>query len=132
MLSDFENWSSSRVESTIFDDLAGSTIAIEASWFLNRFLTPGSQFQDQLHSALGGTPYGLYLQISSELDRLKHFDITPIFVFDGLDGTKKHRPLGTADHVTKIDTAWTVYDQPNKPALPIDILTAFGNLGEYS
>ena len=89
----FDQWASERAQTLPLVSLKGAVIGVEASHFLDRFLSPS---REPLLSAVGGSPLGLRNLIESELGALREADITPVFVFDGLDTATKLDPFAAA------------------------------------
>lgn len=82
-------------------------IGIEAAYYLDRFLTPS---QEPLLSAVGGSPLGLKTLIENELAALQSADITPVFVFNGLESGRKLDPFNAAAVAVRTNTdAFEVY-----------------------
>lgn len=85
-----DRWASERAQSLPLASLKNAVIGIEAAHYLNRFLTPS---QEPLLSAVGGSPLGLKTLIENELAAFRDAEITPIFVFNGLESGKKLDPF---------------------------------------
>ena len=89
----FDQWASERAQTLPLLSLKGAVVGVEASHFLDRFLSPS---QEPLLSAVGGCPLGLRNLIESELAALAEADITPVFVFNGLDVATRLDPFAAA------------------------------------
>lgn len=126
MIQDFDAWSSNRSETNNFSDLEGSTIGIEAAFYLHRLLSlPPAK--EPLLSALGGYPFALRAHIENEIEILRGLQITPLFVFNGLDVGKKDRPFKASDDAARLNAeAWDLYHQH----LAEKAVDTFGNSGK--
>ena len=112
------------------EELAGYKIAIEASWYLQNLLdTPPAK--EPLLSALGGLPFWLKAEIEEDLDQWKKYNVTPLFIFDGLSIVgKEEMVLRTAkDGARRSEEAWGLYNVAKTPEQTKDAVTAFGNSG---
>lgn len=89
----FDQWATERAQSLPLQSLKNTVIGVEASHFLDRFLSPS---REPLLSATGGSPLGLRALIESELNALRDAEITPIFVFNGLETATKLDPFAAA------------------------------------
>ena len=111
MLHEFDTWSSNRAETNSLSDLSGAAIGIEASFYLDRLLNQ-PPFKEPLLSALGGLPFSLKAHIENELSVFREHDIKPVFVFNGMNVAKKHRPFKHADDASRINAnAWELYNR---------------------
>ena len=125
MIHDFETWATPRREINPLSDLAGTVIAIEADFYLDRLLNTTSK--EPLLAALGGSPFGLNEQIKSELRALQDADITPIFVFKGLDSGRRSDQFKEAGDVALANAeAWDLYSQHQAERA----VETFGNSGK--
>ena len=113
------------------EDIKGYTVAVEATWYLQRMLEVHSE---PLLSALGGLPYGLSCEIEADLDNWKAHGVTPMFVFDGL------YIIGQEDMALRIakeasrrsDKAWESYQNAKTEQQLKDAVKGFGELGTHS
>lgn len=121
----FDQWASDRAQTLPLVSLKGAVIGIEASHFLDRFLSPS---QEPLLSAVGGSPLGLRNLIECELAALREADITPVFIFNGLRTVTKLDPFAAAvTAVRGIVDGFEVY-QKNQAA---QARRLFGACGMY-
>lgn len=127
MIHDFEVWAAPRREINPFSDLAGAVLAIEADFYLDRLLSTTSK--EPLLAALGGIPFGLTEQIKSELRALQDANITPIFVFKGLETGRRSVQYKEANDVALANAeAWDLYSQHQAERA----VETFGNSGRES
>jgi len=113
MLQGFDSWSTNRSETNTFSDLEGARIGIDASFYLNRLLSQ-SPSKEPLLPALGGLPFSLRANIENELQVFTNHNITPLFVFNGLDLGKRYQPFRASDNASRLHKeAWNLYDQRN-------------------
>jgi hypothetical protein len=113
------------------EEVKGFTVAVEATWYLQRILDEDSE---PLLSALGGLPYGLKAEIEADLDNWNKYGVTPMFVFDGL------YIIGQEDMALRIaksasrrsDKAWESYRDAKTDQQLKDAVKSFGELGTYS
>jgi len=111
MIHEFDVWAAGSSETNPFSDLKGSVLAIEASFYLERLLTQ-APFKEPLLSALGGVPFALKAHIQNELELLRNADITPLFVFGGMNTGEKDRPFRQQDNAVRLNSnAWQLYDE---------------------
>lgn len=118
------------VRAAKLEELAGYKIAIEASWYLQNLLdTPPAK--EPLLSALGGLPFWLKAEIEEDLDQWKKYNVTPLFIFDGLSIVgKEEMALRTAkDGARRSEEAWALYNVAKTLEQTKDAVTAFGNSG---
>lgn len=117
MIHEFGDWSASRSFTNDLSDLADSVLAIDASFYLDRFFNsrPGGPIEPLL-AATGGLPFSLSRRFKDELDILRAHNIKPVFVFNGLQLGKPHDPFAQANQVSvKADKAWDTYTQSDAP-----------------
>ena len=125
MIHGFEAWSAGRCQTNSFSDLDGSTIGIDASFYLDRFLNQ-APFKEPLVSALGGLPFALRTHIENELQTFTNHRITPLFVFHGLDVGRTFRPFKSSDDAAKTNAeAWRLYNEHHAEKA----VETFGNSG---
>jgi len=107
MIQDFALAIAPRTDINSLSDLRGATIGIDASFYLSFLL---SSYDEPLLTVLGGLPLAFRHHISIHLEFLRQNEITPIFVFNGLDIGRKHTPFKTSDETTKsISEGWDLY-----------------------
>ena len=111
MIHDFDVWSSGRLETNSLSDLSGAVLAIEASFYLDRLLNqPPSK--EPLLPALGGLPFSLKAHIQNELGILAEHGVRPVFIFNGMEAGKKHRPFKDMDDAARLNgSAWELYNR---------------------
>ena len=72
------------IESVPFDDLAGSTVAVDAHNWLYRYLTTTVKWtSDEVYTTEDGTEVANLVGVVQGLPRFFEHEITPVFVFDG-------------------------------------------------
>src|SRR5436305_4405545 len=89
--------------------------------------------KEPLLSALGGLPYWLKAEIEEDLDQWKKFNLTPLFIFDGLSIVgKEEMALRLAkEGARRSEEAWALYNVAKSAEQTKDTVTAFGNSGGY-
>lgn len=111
MIRDFENWNTNIGEASQLDELKGMRVAIEAADYLNTRILKNPAAKEPLVPALGGLPLGLTKHIEDDLERFTSYQITPFFVFSGLDLAKSDDPFRQRqDGATINQDAWRLYD----------------------
>ncbi|KAI9796098.1 MAG: hypothetical protein M1833_006520 [Piccolia ochrophora] len=88
----FDDWAATRTQTYPLSVLKDLVVGIEAAYYLSKFLNAGL---DPLLVATGGEPLASKKAIEEDLDKLMSFDVTPLFVFSGMDTVKK--PGATGD-----------------------------------
>ncbi|KAM5473767.1 hypothetical protein MferCBS49748_000731 [Microsporum ferrugineum] len=106
-----DEWVNSRAQTFDIATLKNSAIGIHATHYLdlhlNHYVT-----KEPLLIALGGFPFALQANITRELQALKAADVTPVFVFDGLDAGKPYPDFSAqAENTKALNQAWEYYDQ---------------------
>ncbi|EZF76031.1 hypothetical protein H105_02563 [Trichophyton soudanense CBS 452.61] len=106
-----DEWANTRTQTFDLAVLKGSAIGIHATHYLdlhlNHYVT-----KEPLLIALGGFPFALQANITRELQTLKAADVTPVFVFDGLDAGKPYPDFSAqAENTKALNQAWEYYDQ---------------------
>ncbi|CAG8438708.1 9726_t:CDS:10 [Diversispora eburnea] len=85
-------------------------LGIEGAHWLRKLLQ--NTAKEPLTAAIGGLPLGLKAAIEKELELLKSFGITPVFVFNGLSVIRKDKPFSTEDNrPAKRAQAWDIYEK---------------------
>jgi hypothetical protein len=111
MIRDFESWNS-LVEVSQLEELKGTRVGIEAADFLRQRILDHSSNKEPLVPALGGLPLGFSSRIAEDLKKFKAFDITPFFVFSGLDIAKQDSLFQQRQEGAKTNAdAWELYDE---------------------
>ncbi|KAF2138869.1 uncharacterized protein K452DRAFT_85496 [Aplosporella prunicola CBS 121167] len=111
MISPNDDWTLGLTESSKIDELAGCTVAIDAADHLNRLLND-PQWKEPLLPALGGLPFAMKRLIQDDVNRFRSRNITPFFVFNGLDFGKKDNPFRASDEAVRVTSdAWELYNQ---------------------
>ncbi|QIW94828.1 hypothetical protein AMS68_000346 [Peltaster fructicola] len=116
----FHEWATEQklTRSSSLNELRGAQVAVDADDYVNRLLTD-SVTREPLLPALGGLPMGIKKHVNSHLEIFREFDITPRFVFNGLDiaikdrGTTSREARKVAD---SLNEAWTLYGQSRADA----------------
>jgi len=92
--------------------LADTRLGIDASHYLNQILeNPATR--EPLLAATGGLPLALSSRIESDLRVLEKQRIKPVFVFPGLQPTKRSRPVQQNDYYESTrdrKEAWSKYE----------------------
>jgi hypothetical protein len=116
MLQQFELWSDELAQTGSMEQLQGATVGIEAAEYLNRLSKLSvpdidRAIEEALLPALGGLPFGLKYVIQQTLDAWKKHEITPVFIFSGLDVGKRDPKFITAEEGARTNAqAWAYYD----------------------
>ncbi|KAI4163464.1 MAG: hypothetical protein LQ342_002971 [Letrouitia transgressa] len=120
----FEEWADKRVvKSMPITCLADSVVGFDASYYLDRLLSPAV---DSVSSALGGWPLGLESNIVKELRNFQQAGITPHFVFNGLDSEIRDDPFGPSLSWARTNAqAFEIYEKE----LPGDAIEMFKRSG---
>lgn len=110
----FKEWAHGQnvTETAPFTQLDGKTIAIEARDYVNNILT-NQVTREPLLPALGGLPFALEEQIKNQLSIFQKHNISPIFVFDGLDTVAQDRATlarRCKAAAQSLDDAWALYN----------------------
>jgi flap endonuclease-1 len=72
------------IEEVSFDDLSGSTVAVDAHNWLYRYLTTTVKWtSDEAYTTADGTEVANLIGVVQGLPKFFEHDLTPIFVFDG-------------------------------------------------
>jgi len=72
------------IESITFDDIAGSTVAVDAHNWLYRYLTIVVQYTDEsVYTTGDGTEVANLVGAAKGLPKFFEHDLSPVFVFDG-------------------------------------------------
>ena len=85
-----EEWAASRVQTFPLSSLKDAAIGVDASYYLDLRLNKNSQ--EPLLHALGGFPYCLKRLVEDDILTLRQFDVSLVFVFNGLDFRNKEAP----------------------------------------
>jgi hypothetical protein len=116
MLDRFDDWSALLAEGASMDQLKGATVGIEAAEYLDRLAKLSvpdinRAIEEALLPALGGLPFGLKFVIQQTLLAWKEHEITPFFVFSGLDVGKRDPKFVSAEAGVQTNKqAWVYYD----------------------
>ncbi|KAF2718908.1 hypothetical protein K431DRAFT_123914 [Polychaeton citri CBS 116435] len=111
----FKEWAASEghIKSSPLEQLKGSRVAIDAEDFLNALLST-SPTREPLLPALGGLPFALEHHVDHHLQSFQSADITPIFVFNGLDLACRDRRTISRESIKasrSLEEAWSLYTQ---------------------
>ncbi|TIA79654.1 hypothetical protein E3P98_03159 [Wallemia ichthyophaga] len=97
-------------KSTSLSSLRDTRLGIEMQTYLNRlFVDPNSK--EPLVAAMGGHPLALMAHIESDLRLLEKWHIKPIFIFNGLQPSRKMRSGYTDSRSTIRSNGWSAYEQ---------------------
>lgn len=112
---EFKEWASKKnlIQKSKISDFDTATIGFDAEAYINNLLS-NTNTREPLLPALGGLPFALTQHIDAELARLREANITPWFVFNGIEMAPRDRKtlLKEGQKAVKVlETAWEVYDQ---------------------
>lgn len=111
MISTQDDWAANLAEHSKLDELSGFSVAIDAADHLTRLLND-PQWKEPLLPALGGLPFSMKRLVLDDLQRWKNHNITPLFVFNGLDFGKRDRSFRASDDASRVTAeAWELYNQ---------------------
>ena len=111
MIRDFDSWNN-LVEASQLEELRGTRVGIEASDYLRQRVLEHPTNNEPLVPALGGLPLGFNTRIADDLKKFKTLDITPFFVFSGLDIAKQDNVFQQRrEGATTNAMAWGLYDK---------------------
>ena len=111
----FRDWvaGESLTTSGPIDQLKDKRITIDAEDFLETILTSHAS-REPLLPALGGLPFALRKHVDAYIANFQGANITPTFVFNGLDLACKDRATIARDSrlaARSLDEAWNLYSQ---------------------
>ena len=111
----FREWATSEslVISGPVEQLKGKRLVIDAEDFLETILTAQAS-REPLLPALGGLPFALRKHVDAYISNFKEANITPTFIFNGLDLACKDRATIARDSrlaARSLDEAWNLYSQ---------------------
>ena len=111
----FRDWATSESLTTSgsIDQLKDKRLTIDAEDFLETILTSQAS-REPLLPALGGLPFALRKHVDTYISNFKEANITPTFVFNGLDLACKDRATIARDSrlaARSLDEAWSLYSQ---------------------
>lgn len=111
MIRDFDAWNANIGELSELQELSGCKVAIEAAHYLQHRILSRPRAREPLVPALGGLPLGMKQWINEDLKTFADHQITPYFVFSGLDITKPDDPFQQKQREAGVNTvAWNLYD----------------------
>ncbi|KAI8633053.1 temperature dependent protein affecting M2 dsRNA replication-domain-containing protein [Xylariaceae sp. FL1651] len=129
MPSSFEDhWINDQVATAAISELEDTTVAIDASYYLQLFLA-NTPYQEPLLPALGGLT-GIQSHIEGDLDSWKANKTTPFFIFNGQSvvGSDEVAIQRGKRAIAGTDEAWSLYFQSQAN----EAVSAFGsNKGAY-
>lgn len=103
-----DQWAGSRVQSFSLSTLKDAVIGVDASYYLDLRLNKNSQ--EPLIHALGGTPYCLKKIVKDDVQALRKYDVSLIFVFNGLDFVgRQHPPAQAMANFRAHEDGWQHY-----------------------
>ncbi|KAF7184919.1 Uncharacterized protein HII31_13731 [Pseudocercospora fuligena] len=128
---EFKDWASKKglIQKSKISDFDTATIGFDAEAYINNLLS-NANTREPLLPALGGLPFALTQHIDAELARLREANITPWFVFNGIEMAPRDRKtlLKEGQKAVKVlETAWEVYDQGRGD----DAVANFGKICTY-
>ncbi|CAG8695863.1 30025_t:CDS:10, partial [Gigaspora margarita] len=90
--------------------LRDTRLGIEGAHWLRKILQ--NIVKEPATAALGGIPIGLKAAIEKELELLRSYGITPVFVFNGLSVIRKDKPFSVEDtRPGRRSQAWDLYEK---------------------
>lgn len=127
MIQDFKQWAEPHVETNSFADLSGTVLGIEASFYISYLLDTTRKIHEGLLCAVGGIGNGFAHHFNIHLDILQHYDITPIFIFNGLETGKRYEPFKESRETARaVSEGWETY---HKTDTAQEAVTSFGKSG---
>ncbi|KAI1262529.1 PIN domain-like protein [Xylariaceae sp. FL1019] len=104
-----DQWINDQLSSGPISELEDTTIAVDASYYLQTFMQ-NPPYQEPLLPALGGLT-GIHSHIETDLDNWKEHKVTPFFIFDGLCvvGYDEVAVQRAKEAVKGTDQAWELY-----------------------
>ncbi|CAG8474579.1 15153_t:CDS:10 [Funneliformis caledonium] len=112
MIRHFEIFTVERrlVQISQLSSLKDTRLGIDGTHWLRKLLQTSAK--ESATTALGGIPIGLRSAIEKELELIKSYGITPVFVFNGLNIIRKDKPFSTEDtRPSKRAQAWEAYEK---------------------
>lgn len=111
----FRDWVISEGLTTTgpIDQLQDTRLVIDAEDFLENILTTRVS-REPLLPALGGLPFALRKHVDDHIANFKEANITPTFIFNGLDLACKDRSTISRESklaARSLDEAWNLYSQ---------------------
>ncbi|KAF2396823.1 PIN domain-like protein [Trichodelitschia bisporula] len=128
MIRDFQEYSATIASTESLDTLAAFTVGIEATEYLNMLpkfpvADVSRPIKEALLPALGGLPLGLRFVIQKTISVWRQHKVTPVFVFSGLDFTKRDATFAASEASAAINAeAWALYDSHE----PVKAVEMFG------
>jgi hypothetical protein len=128
MAQNLEQWTASMAEMAAMQTLAGATIGIEASQFLEHLAdlsVPRIQrpIKEALLPALGGLPFGLKSVIHESLKAFAECAITPFFVFSGMaiddSDSKEFTFTASTQSAVIVQEAWDLYQRGDTSSVQV-------------
>ena len=123
MISSFDEWAQDLHQSSPLEQLKNHNVGIEAAEYLRllpKLHIDGIQRKilEELPTALGGYPFGYEAVIQHTIDIWREYNITPIFIFSGLEvGKRDNTSWRTYDDAIRTHIlAWNEYDSGHGPA----------------
>mmetsp|Transcript_48798 Transcript_48798/g.86922 ORF Transcript_48798/g.86922 Transcript_48798/m.86922 type:complete len:843 (-) Transcript_48798:1336-3864(-) len=111
------------IRRTDLAELKGARLAIDAQNWVKLL-----QFNEPYHMAMGGIPLSLETVVDEEIEKLTRYDITPLFVFDGIklppppQMNPDSKPLNSGvqtqglEQYRSREEAWRLYQKNDYPA----------------
>ncbi|KAI8950803.1 nuclease-like protein [Xylaria longipes] len=118
-----DQWINEQIGTAVVSELEDTTIAVDASYYLQLFLA-NAPYQEPLLPALGGLT-GIQTHIESDLDSWKANNTTPFFVFNGQSvvGSDEIAIQRGIRAIAGTDEAWSLYFQSQAN----EAVSAFGS-----
>ncbi|KAI9733347.1 MAG: hypothetical protein M1834_003431 [Cirrosporium novae-zelandiae] len=106
-----DEWASNHVQTLPLAALKGTRIGIDATNYLEQYLS-NPKYKEPLLPAHGGTLFGFRGVVEGNLNILRSFEITPVFVFNGMDFGKGETSLASFTTALQANAqAWDFYDR---------------------
>ncbi|CAG8740573.1 2100_t:CDS:2, partial [Racocetra persica] len=112
MIRHFEIFTAERrlVQTSPLSHLRDVRLGIEGAHWLRKILQGSAK--EPATAALGGIPIGLKAAIEKELELMRSYGITPVFVFNGLSVIRKDKPFSVEDtRPGRRSQAWDMYEK---------------------
>ncbi|TIA87371.1 hypothetical protein E3P99_03205 [Wallemia hederae] len=97
-------------KTTSLSALRDTRLGIEVQTYLNRLFADNNT-KEPLVAAMGGHPLALMTHIESDLRLLEKWHIKPVFIFNGLQPSRKMRSGYSDPKATVRSNAWSAYEQ---------------------
>ena len=118
-----EDWAGSRKQTFALSALRSAVIGIDASYYLDLRLNKSGK--DALLPALGGFSYVLKGLVEQDVKTLKSLDISPVFIFNGLDFRNKREAFASSTANRRFhENAWQYYENKDQDMVRVEFQKA--------